>query len=852
MIQHKIHIYKEKIMNQRRMRIGSALLTGLALLVFAACEQPSNSDTSPQPAKATVEDIVIDGVVGYAITPQDVVITIARQSLRVAIEADADLSDWIGNLPEGLNAKAAALAPKDATSVTLTVSGTPEATLEQELTIGIPELVLVDYKALPVDTNDNAKFDIIEAKARVSDVTITGIQDAAISNTYTTITLYADSLKDSISINTDLSAWFTNLPAGLTAKARYAVSVTSVPPQKIEVTISGTPTGTGRADLDITIPGSFLAAGQPLTIYKHDKAYFSIFEAGARVASIGDVTINGVTNFRDATTSSGEPKFIWEREIAITPKDVLITLTNDSWSSPIAADADLSIWITNLPSGLSAKAKTAAPAGGATLTITVSGTPTVNAVAAGGNSGATTLENLATKAPLAITIPNAALDRSGNLDATENAGAKFYIASPIAALPRKTTATTRFDTTVLGTKGSSVSAVDVVITVTNDTKAASYTFTENTTSASSWFTNLPAGLSAVVKSITGDTNAVITLTVSGTPVDGIADYMKIVIPAEVLACGMPVEVRPEITARYVIAETAMTSVIAKEMASITGGNVTTTPLWEHDGGIDSTHGYTREPGPFYITTSPLEVATGKIWDNPAPVVVPSFKIGKYQVTQGLWYEVNAWAQNNGYTLAVVSEPAETWKFLPQDTISLQTIVVWCNAYSQKEGKTLVYYTDEECTTPIKATTSSSSFASVHVKAGANGYQVPTPTLWEYAARGGSTTSPQWNYKWPGTDSETETVQYMWVDPLRLYDAYYNTVPVGMMKPNGAGIYDMAGNLHDYTFRSDSFDASQFVHRGGAFNRDASRSAFNGEREERAWTGNRDVTGLRVVSDVVWP
>jgi hypothetical protein len=221
-------------MKQKSMRIGSALLTGFALW-FAACEQPSSSTPpsfSEEPARATVGNVVISGVVDYPIEPGEVVIAIARQSLREGIAADDDLSDLIGNLPEGLSAKAKESAPRGATSVALTVSGTPLATLEEPLVITIPELVLIDYKALPVSSNVNARVSVIRGDATISDVTIVGIENAAISNTYATITLYADSLKDSISINTDLNTWFTNLPAGLTAKARYAVSVTPPPASK--------------------------------------------------------------------------------------------------------------------------------------------------------------------------------------------------------------------------------------------------------------------------------------------------------------------------------------------------------------------------------------------------------------------------------------------------------------------------------------------------------------------------------------------------------------------------------------------------------------------------------------------
>lgn len=74
------------------------------------------------------------------------------------------------------------------------------------------------------------------------------------------------------------------------------------------------------------------------------------------------------------------------------------------------------------------------------------------------------------------------------------------------------------------------------------------------------------------------------------------------------------------------------------------------------------------------------------------------------------------------------------------------------------------------------------------------YRLPTEAEWEYAARSGGKED-----LWPGTNNEAEIGDYAWHED----NADEMIKPVKSKKPNALGLYDMAGNVSEWT--EDYFD-----------------------------------------------
>jgi len=133
------------------------------------------------------------------------------------------------------------------------------------------------------------------------------------------------------------------------------------------------------------------------------------------------------------------------------------------------------------------------------------------------------------------------------------------------------------------------------------------------------------------------------------------------------------------------------------------------------------------------------------------VCVGDFYLGKYEVTQAQWQTVMG------------DNPSDFKKggSYPVDTVSWNDAEEFIGKLNERTGKA---------------------------------YRLPTEAEWEYAARSGGK-----RQKWAGTSSEGYLADHAWYDK----NAGGSTQPVGEIKPNGLGLYDMSGNVWEWCW--DWFD-----------------------------------------------
>jgi formylglycine-generating enzyme required for sulfatase activity len=201
------------------------------------------------------------------------------------------------------------------------------------------------------------------------------------------------------------------------------------------------------------------------------------------------------------------------------------------------------------------------------------------------------------------------------------------------------------------------------------------------------------------------------------------------------------------------------------------------------------------------------------------VYVSTFYMDRYEVTKELWDSVKVWNGGNGYSYDNTGSGKAANH--PVHTVNWFDTVKWCNARSQKDGLTPVYYTDAALTMVYKT-----GQVSPYVKWTANGYRLPTEAEWEKAARGGVSGH---RFPWSQSDNITHSLANYYSSSSDAYDTsptrgyhpnyatggYPYTSPVGSFAVNGYGLCDMAGNVWEWCW--DWWDSGWYGNAGATQN-----------------------------------
>ncbi len=212
-------------------------------------------------------------------------------------------------------------------------------------------------------------------------------------------------------------------------------------------------------------------------------------------------------------------------------------------------------------------------------------------------------------------------------------------------------------------------------------------------------------------------------------------------------------------------------------------------------------------------------------------------------TYELWYTVRTWAEANGYQFANPGregshgETGHAPSAASQEPVTMvnwRDVIVWLNALSEMQGLAPVYRDGENDIIRDSRGTNAAVVDAV-IQTDNNGYRLPTSREWEMAARWKNDTestdgSIEVGGRWwtPGdyasgatanyeNEAATMLVAWYWVNSKPDNFEWRKTQPVGQLTPNHLGLYDMSGNVYEFTFtRYTAHEAFTRIVRGGSY------------------------------------
>ena len=190
------------------------------------------------------------------------------------------------------------------------------------------------------------------------------------------------------------------------------------------------------------------------------------------------------------------------------------------------------------------------------------------------------------------------------------------------------------------------------------------------------------------------------------------------------------------------------------------------------------------------------------------VTLSPFYIGRFQVTQGEWYAVmgarRGWFDGTNRMSSLGTSQSATpefdWRDLPVEQVGmngLNGIIVFANRLSMARRLTPAYeipdawpdytsWSSDPAHWGTMPTISSVRWNNVRMIPGSTGYRLPTAAQWEFAARGGNHNE---TYQFSGGNIAREVAWFV-------ENSNQRTHPVGQLRPNALGLYDMSGNVSE--------------------------------------------------------